>query len=151
MSPLTTYSAQLAHLVRILPPATSRKLYRAIVSHISNHIMQRAVYAGWSKFTENGGRELLSEVEAWIEASRHGLEESAAIRFPEFAWTQLHEAARVLALPKDLTPEKSMTYSQAMALVFGDDYDRFTKSLGLKEMPQEQAQAVMRRRVECWR
>ncbi|KAJ9116397.1 hypothetical protein QFC22_004839 [Naganishia vaughanmartiniae] len=151
VSPLTTFSAQLAHLVRILPPAKSRKLYRSIVSHISNHIMQRAVYAGWSKFTETGGRELLNEVEAWIEASRHGLEDSNAIRFPEFAWSQLHEAARVLALPKDLTPEKSMTFSQAMALVFGDDYNRFTESLGLKEMPQEQAQAVMRRRIECWR
>ncbi|KAJ9099250.1 hypothetical protein QFC21_004131 [Naganishia friedmannii] len=151
VSPLTTFSAQLAHLVRILPPAKSRKLYRSIVSHISNHIMQRAVYAGWSKFTETGGRELLSEVEAWIEASRHGLEDSNAIRFPEFAWTQLHETARVLALPKELTPEKSMTFSQATALVFGDDYHRFTESLGLKEMPQEQAQAVMRRRIECWR
>lgn len=151
VSPLTTFSAQLAHLVRILPPVKSRKLYRSIVSHISNHIMQRAVYAGWSKFTETGGRELLSEVEAWIEASRHGLEDSNAIRFPEFAWTQLYEAARVLALPKELSSDKLMTFSQAMALVFGDDYHRFRESLALKEMPQEQAQAIMRRRVECWR
>lgn len=113
--------------------------------------MQRAVYAGWSKFSAIGGRELLGEVEAWIEASRHGLEGSNIIRYPEIAWSQLYEAAKVLALPKDLTPEKTMTFSQAMALVFGDEYERFTESLGLKEMSQEQAQAIMRRRIECRR
>lgn len=113
--------------------------------------MQRAIYAGWSKFSDIGGQELLVEVEAWIEASRHGLEGSNVIRFPEIAWTQLHEAAKVLALPRDVTPEKTMTYSQAMALVFGNEYERFMESLGLKEMSQDQAQAVMRRRIECWR
>ncbi|KAJ9103304.1 hypothetical protein QFC20_004779 [Naganishia adeliensis] len=149
--PLTTFSAQLAHLARILPPATTRRSYRSIVSHVSNHIMQRAVYAGWSKFSAIGGQELLGEVEAWIEASRHGLEGSNVIRFPEIAWSQLYEAAKVLALPKDVTPEKTMTFSQAMALVFGNEYNRFTESLGLKEMSQDQAQSIMRRRIECWR
>lgn len=113
--------------------------------------MQRAVFAGWSKFTAVGGRELLSEVEAWIEASRHGLEGSDIIRHPELAWSQLYEAAQILALPRDLTPEKTTTFSQAMALVFGSEYERLKEYLDLKETSQEQAQAIMRRRIECWR
>jgi hypothetical protein len=151
VTPLTTFSAQLAHLARILPSSTTRRLYQSIVSHISNHIMQRAVFAGWSKFTAVGGRELLGEVEAWIEASRHGLEGSNIIRHPELAWSQLLEAAKILALPRDLTPEKATTYSQAMALVFGNEYERLKESLGLKETSLEQAQGIMRRRIECWR
>ena len=65
---LTTYSSLLFSLT-VLPPTLTSKIYRRIVSHLSNHIVQRVVYAGWSKFSPQGGKDFSDEVKDWIETS----------------------------------------------------------------------------------
>ena len=151
IGPLTTLSAHLGHLARMLPASSAGHLYRAIVAHVTNHIMQRAVYAGWSKFTEYGGQELVAETNAWVEASTLGLQECDAIRRPGLPWQAFGETARLLSLPAEAKEEQPVTFAQAVAMAFDSQYARLTELLDIKELDQGQAQVVLKRRIDCWR
>ncbi|KAG7529987.1 hypothetical protein FFLO_05284 [Filobasidium floriforme] len=151
IGPLTTLSAHLGHLARMLPASAAGHLYRAIVAHVTNHIMQRAVYAGWSKFTEYGGQELVAETNAWVEASTLGLRECDAIRRPGLPWQAFGETARLLSLPTEAKEEQPVTFAQAVAMAFDSQYARLTELLDIKELDQGQAQVVLKRRIDCWR
>jgi hypothetical protein len=151
MGPLTSLSAHLGHLSRMLPVTATGHLYRAIVAHITNHIMQRAVYAGWSKFSEYGGQELVAEANAWIEASTLGLRDCDGIRRPAVPWQPFVESARLLALPTQGKEEPPVTFAQAVAMAFDSQYSRLTELLDIKELDQGQAQVVLKRRIDCWR
>lgn len=156
IGPLTTLSAHLGQLSRTLPPNVLGRLYRSIVAHIINHIMQRAVYAGWSKFTEYGGQELVAETAAWFEASAQGLQTSQslpAVKRPALPWRPFMETARLLALPTesqdpDTTP---VTFSQAVAMAFDSQFGRLSDLLDIRELDQAQTQVILRRRLDCWR
>jgi hypothetical protein len=151
IGPLTTLSAHLGHLARMLPAATLGRIYRAIVAHIINHIMQRAVYAGWSKFTEFGGQELQAETSAWIEASRLGLQEATFIRRPELPWQSFVETARVLALPVEPQEGQATSFTPAVAMAFDSQFGRLAELVDIKELDQGQVQIILRRRIDCWR
>jgi hypothetical protein len=146
---MSALSSHLSHLARTLPHNDLNRLYRLIIAHLSNHVLQRAVYSGWSKYTEIGGRELAAEVEAWIEACLIGLD--GKLRKPEAPWRELRDAATILSLPKEPPGDGRPSFSQAMALAFGDDVERLKDRLGLTALDDQKVRAVMRRRIECWR
>ncbi len=149
LTAMSALSSQLGLLARTLPLRNLTKQYRSIVAHLSNHIMQRAVHSGWSKFTEAGGKDFATEVGAWTEASVIGL--GGALKRPNTPWTELAEAASILALPQEPQGDDRPSFSQAMALAFGGDTDRLRSRLGLRELSEDRVQAIMRRRLECWR
>lgn len=172
---LTTLSTNLAHLAATLPQLTTIRLYRQIIHHLSNHIAQRGVYSGWSKFTQYGGRAFQSEVEDFVQASTQALlspatDSSGSGTSPandipreiiESPWTDLRAMAKVLALPNDTESSQSgdgdkggvsVTFAQAMAAAWsdGESLDVFYDRMGM-EMDRAQLHAVLRRRMECWR
>lgn len=145
--PVTTLSSQLAHLNEHLPQHTVNQIYREIISHLSNHIQQRAVFSGWSKFTESGGKNLAAEIDVWVEACSLG-----GIKRPEGPWRKLREMAKILALPVEPREgEDSLAFSQAMALALGGGVDKLRDVLELSELDGQVIQSVVRRRVECKR
>lgn len=113
--------------------------------------MQRAVYAGWSKFTQTGGAHLVSDVKDWQQACVIALGNSSAIKRPEIPWIKLANAAQILALPAEGNRE---TFPQAMVAAWSDDpalLSDLLRSIGVYGMERADVQAVLRRRVDCWR
>ena len=170
---LTTLSSHLSHLANTLPQLSTIKLYRQIIHHLSNHIAQRGVYAGWSKFTQFGGRAFQAEVEDFIQASVQALSSPSSSEtqpqgdshhgipreIVESPWTDLRAMAKVLALPNDTQSDtddqkdgKAVTFAQAMAAAWsdGESLDVFYERMGI-ELDRAHLHAVLRRRVECWR
>ncbi|WRT67124.1 uncharacterized protein IL334_004090 [Kwoniella shivajii] len=152
---LTTYTSHLTTISDTLPPIVISRIYRKVVDHLSNHILQRGVYAGWSKFTEHGGLDLKSEVREWKEisfsilSSFSNLDTLIAVDFP---WKKLEDISNILALPSGTGDGKDITFSQAMASAWGGDsgFTSFCERLNVN-LSKEELQAVLRRRVECWR
>lgn len=166
MNALTTLSSNLSHLAGTLPQLSTIRLYRQIVHHISNHIAQRGVYSGWSKFTQFGGKAFQSEVEDYIHASTQALTSTptsstgsqdhqygippAIIESP---WIDLKAMGKILALPNDTDGDtKGVTFAQAMAAAWsdGESLEVFYERMGI-ELDRALLHAVLRRRVECWR
>ncbi|WVQ98696.1 hypothetical protein IAU59_005827 [Kwoniella sp. CBS 9459] len=176
LSAMTTYTSHLKTISSLLPALVLSRLYRKVVDHLSNHIIQRGVYAGWSKFTEHGGRDFQNEVSEWKEVSTSALNPSAstaslASSAPELngypiltkaAWKKLDEIAKVLVLPTGQSQPlgsstsgkgtNEVTFAQAMASVWDSEsgLHAFKQRLGV-ELSREELQAILRRRVECWR
>lgn len=146
---MSALSSQLGLLARTLPPKDLSKIYRLTVAHLSNHILQRAVFAGWSKYTATGGLELALEVDAWCEVCIIGLD--GHVRKPEAPWRELRDASVILSLPQEPSGDGRPSFSQAMALAFGGDLDRLRERLGIVALEDQKIQAIMRRRIECWR
>lgn len=146
---MSALSSQLGHLARTLPPKDLSKIYRLTVAHLSNHILQRVVYAGWSKYTAAGGLELALEVAAWCEACVIGLD--GHVRKPEAPWRELRDASVILSLPQEPSADGTPAFSQAMALAFGGDMDRLKERLNIVALDDQRVHAIMRRRIECWR
>jgi RAD50-interacting protein 1 len=145
---MSALSSQLGLLARTLPPKDLSKIYRLTVAHLSNHILQRAVFAGWSKYTATGGLELALEVDAWCEVCIIGLD--GHVRKPEAPWRELRDASVILSLPQEPSGDGRPSFSQAMALAFGGDLDRLRERLGIV-LEDQKIQSIMRRRIECWR
>ena len=133
------------------------RIYRLCVSHLSNHIIQRAVYAGWSKFTLIGGADFAQEVQEWIETSSEalgpaaaGADESAMIA-AKAPWKHLTDVGRILTLPTGVSGE-DVTFEQAMAVAWsdGESYERFCERVDVA-LGKEELRMILRRRVECWR
>ncbi|WVQ70105.1 uncharacterized protein L199_008330 [Kwoniella botswanensis] len=150
LAALTTYSSHLRSLTSTQPPIVVSGLYRRIVDHLSNHILQRGVYAGWSKFTEHGGIDLQLEVKEWKEVSSNSLGENSIISVNTF-WRKLDDISKILALPTGEAKDK-VTFAQAMASAWDGEEGLkvFNERLGV-DMGREELQSVLRRRVECWR
>lgn len=152
---LTTLSSDLAHLASCLQPLQTIRVYRRIITHLTNHIAQRAVYSGWSKFTMAGGKAFQHEISDFLQSSIDALS-PAGIPPPviEAPWDQLVSIGKVLSLPNDTESrdEVAATFAQAMAAAWsdGESLDLFYQRLGI-EMDRAQLHAVLRRRVECWR
>ena len=146
---ITALSTHLGELAQTLPILTTSRLYRRIVSHVSNHIQQRAVYAGWSKFSAVGGKDFADEITDWRQASASALPKGMSVDAP---WTRLVDISRVLSLP---TASRDLpTFSQAMAAAWSDGQEAlqaFTQRLGLVDLNRADLQGVLRRRIECWR
>ena len=147
---LTTYSSHLSTLA-LVPEISRSRIYRKIAHHLTNHISQRAVYAGWSKFTVLGGQDFNQEIADWINTSMKldlpGGE--AAVKVP---WKGLEDAGRVLSLPEDAEGDQ-VTFGQAMAVAWtdGDEAWRvWTERTGWGG-DREALKAVLRRRLDCWR
>ncbi|GMK56795.1 hypothetical protein CspeluHIS016_0306350 [Cutaneotrichosporon spelunceum] len=143
---ITSYAA-LLQLCAVLPRPALARVYRRISGHLVNHIAQRAVYAGWSKFTAAGGRALATEVEDWRAAASHAL---PGVR-TEAAWSHLADMAAVLSLPTG-GDGTSPTFAQAMAAAWGSPtaLENFTRRMGV-ELDAGEMQGLLQRRVECWR
>jgi hypothetical protein len=144
---LTSYGSLLSLCASALPRPALARVYRRITAHLVNHIAQRAVYAGWSKFTAAGGRALLSEVGDWRAAARQALPGTKT----DAAWSRLAEMATVLGLPSGGGGE-SASFAQAMAAAWGapSALESITQRIGV-DMDAEEMQALLQRRVECWR
>jgi len=146
---LTTLSSHLSTL-SLMPPIAKSRVYRRIVSHLTNHISQRAVYAGWSRFSQVGGQDFASEVKDWINTSKElDLPGTAGAEAP---WRTLREAGTILSLPND-AEEDEPTFGQAMAVAWSDSEEslkRWRERTGMS-MGREEMKALLRRRAECWR
>ncbi|WWC69475.1 uncharacterized protein I206_103416 [Kwoniella pini CBS 10737] len=157
LSALTTYSSHLSAISDTLPPLTVSKIYRKVVEHISNHILQRGVYAGWSKFTEHGGIDLQLEIKEWKEVSSTSLLSSStstvlrSIVSIDVPWQKLEDISKILVLPTGDAKE-TVTFAQAMASAWAGEEGLkvFNDRLGVN-LNKEELQAILRRRVECWR
>ena len=145
LTAITTFSTHLTDLNHTLPLLTTSRLYRRIVLHISNHIQQRAVYAGWSRFTAIGGRDFADEAADWRQASSSSLPENIIVNSP---WTRLSDIGRILSLPSDAT------FSLAMAAAWSDSEEslqNLNERIGLVDVGRNELQGILRRRIECWR
>lgn len=149
LTAITTLSTHLTELSQTLPNLTTSRLYRRIVLHLSNHIQQRAVFAGWSKFSAAGGREFANEITDWRQACAASLPEEIVVDAP---WTRLSDIARLLSLPSETGD--GATFSQAMAAAWSDGEDTlrtFVERVGWVDVSRSDLQGWLRRRVECWR
>ena len=135
------------------------RLYRRIVSHLSNHIAQRAVYSGWSRFTAQGGREFADEVKDLVEASREVLGDAKrpANLGIDGAWRSLVDAGRILQLPEEEREGEAYkgepVFKQAMAAAWADGSESLKVFQERTETKMDKAtlQVVLRRRLDCWR
>lgn len=157
---LTTYSSHLSAL-SLLPPLSTLRVYRKIANHLTNHISQRAVYAGWSKFTSLGGKDFSDEIKDWINTS---LQVEApggepAIRMP---WRGLEDVGKMLRLRTDDEVDggeegsgqsDEPTFGQAMAVAWSDGeetYKVWKERTGIR-MDRQTLRDVLKRRKDCWR
>lgn len=120
-----------------------------------NHLSQRLVYAGWSKFTAVGGSDLLAEIEDWKSACAGALPGllggEQALGAP---WAKLEGAASVLALPTGDGKDAQATFAQAMAAAWGGEAASrkdFLARMGASAVGHDELQGLLRRRVDCWR
>ncbi|WWD15898.1 hypothetical protein CI109_100322 [Kwoniella shandongensis] len=171
LSSLTTYTSHLTLITSILPRIVVSRIYRKIVQHISNHILQRGVYAGWSKFSQMGGKDLSEEVEEWKDISRRVLGSTSSsstnidngggggglVIDTDVQWRRLEGIAKILALPSSDEEEGGgggPTFTQAMGVAWSDSGSEarrsFLNRVGV-DIGDEELIAVLRRRVECWR
>lgn len=157
MHALTTLSTDLSYLSSNLSPLQAIRVYRRTIAHLTNHIAQRGVYSGWSKFTVHGGKSFQTEIADFIQACSEAFTPAEIPRnVIEAPWQGLVAMGKVLALPTDVEGPQSdregVTFAQAMAAAWsdGESLDVFYKRMGL-EMDRAQLHAVLRRRVECWR
>ena len=147
---LTTYRSHLSTLA-IVPSIPQSRLYRRIANHLVNHISQRAVYAGWSKFSVLGGKDFAAEIQDWINMSRElnlpGGE--VAVTAP---WKGLEEVGWVLSLPAELMGD-DVTFGQAMAVAWSDGEEgwRAWVERTKMRMGREELKGVLKRRADCWR
>jgi hypothetical protein len=152
---LTTLSSHLSTLYSTLPPLATLRVYRRVVQHLSNHIQNRAVYSGWSKFSPGGGKDFAEEVDEWIGISKSSLALSidtipgglAAVEAP---WERLRDISRILSLPTD--EGDGPTFAQAMAAAWSDgeeSYGLFCQRLGVS-LDRQDLRGVLKRRLDCW-
>ena len=159
---LSTYTSHLSTLRTTLPHLILSKLYRRIVGQLANHVSQRAVHSGWSKFTCFGGQEFLNEVKDWVQTSISALLPDTVdtmdvdLLAPDsltLPWTTLMDAGKLLSLRGE--NDKGLpTFSQAMAAAWSDGEESralFCKRAGVENMDASEMQGILRRRVECWR
>ncbi|ORX39873.1 TIP-1 family-domain-containing protein [Kockovaella imperatae] len=158
---LSTYSSHVSAVRVNLSSLVASRIYRRIVGHLSNHISQRAVYSGWSKFSTFGGQDFLHEIQDWVQTSSSAmlgsnqstedeLLVSSAIEYP---WQTLMDAGRLLSLPED-DGKGTATFAQAMAAAWSDGEESrvlFCQRAGTSQMGSQEMQGILRRRVECWR
>lgn len=166
---IAAYTGLVKCLAAYLPPLLVTRLYRRIVAHISNHIQQRAVFSGWSRFTPTGGQSFAAEIEDWVQASQEAMRglatsEAAAVAAlsvmaVEVPWTHLRDAGKILSLPngdeaRDAADSPSATFAQAMAAAWSDGTESlqlFLERVAIEEMSREGLQSILKRRTECWR
>ena len=132
-------------------------MYRKVVQHLTNHISQRCVYAGWSKFSVKGGKDFVGELSDWRHAATTALTGAGADGIPanlvDAPWDGLMDIGKLLSLPMDAQDKESdVTFGEAMAAAWGGEGSlrEFLSRVGVS-MGREDLQAVLRRRVECWR
>jgi hypothetical protein len=118
--------------------------------NLTTHISHRAVYSGWSKFTPIGGQSFQQEINDLIHTSQESLvviPGEVIIR----QWRSLIDIGKVLALPNERVGE-GVTFQEAMEVAWGGDEEvrKFCGKLGVDLEPGV-LQALLRRRVECWR
>jgi hypothetical protein len=150
----TTFSTLLQSMSSDIPPVTLSRLYRRIVSHLSNHIQQRVVYSGWSRFSVSGGQSFYTEISDWIHTATAILKSALppANVDPGAPWSRLSDVGKVLRLPTD-NKQGEPTFAQGMAAAWSDGEEslRLFVDRVEVEMGREELQGVLRRRVECWR
>lgn len=154
---LTTFSSLLGEL-RILPSLDTSRVYRKVVKHLTNHISQRCVYAGWSKFSVKGGQDFIAELSDWRHAAASVLSggaenEGIPANLVDAPWEGLMDAGKLLSLPMDAEDKQSdVTFGEAMAAAWGGEESfRGFLSRARISMSRDDLQALLRRRVECWR
>lgn len=153
---LTTFSTLVSAFTADLPPAATARVYRRVATHLANHITQRAVFAGWSKFTAKGGKALQGEIDDWRSAASTALSAAPSVAV-DAPWTKLAAMANVLALPTEnqtgVSTLDQPTFAQAMAAAWGapSALESLKERAGIKELSGDELQTVLRRRVECWR
>ncbi|WVR05282.1 hypothetical protein IAU60_002294 [Kwoniella sp. DSM 27419] len=157
LSAMTTYTSHMTTIKSTLPPVVVSKLYRRIVGHLSNHILQRGVYAGWSKFSERGGKDLVDEIREWKEVSSGVIGDVVLHGTPipyEAPWKGLEDVGKVISLPSGAgeAGDGQVSFAQAMASAWDGEEGLkvLNDRLGI-DMSRQELQSVLRRRGECWR
>ncbi|ORY33806.1 TIP-1 family-domain-containing protein [Naematelia encephala] len=151
---ITTLSSHLSILNTYLPILVVSRLYRRIIQHLVNHISQRAVYSGWSKFTFTGGQSFAQEINDFIQACSSVLPDLPS--GVEGSWIKLKDAGKILGLPNEQKKEpQGITFNQVMAGAWDGDesFKRLCERLGWEKgrMTKNELQALLKRRVDCWR
>ena len=144
---LVTLTTSLSHLASSIPQTSQLRIYRFITENLVTHISHRAVYSGWSKFTSIGGTSFTQEIQELITTSQEALSEipGEVVARP---WKGLVDIGKVLELPN----EGEVTFQEGMAAAWGGE--EATKSFGQRlgvEFHSAELQALLKRRVECWR
>jgi hypothetical protein len=150
LSALTTLSTSLSHLSSTLPPTVLLRIYAHLTNNLTTHISHRAIYSGWSKFTSIGGQSFSREINDFINTSQESLRTlpSEVVSYP---WEGLVSVGKVLGLGNEKIGD-GVTFQEAMGVAWSGEQGvkGFCERLGV-EMDGETLQAVLRRRVECWR
>jgi hypothetical protein len=144
--PLTLYTTLLAGLKEALPMPQLQACYRKIASTFAEHLYGRVATA--KIFSATGGQQLLEDVQfGWLEAAR-----DQGIRRPEVALTKIRSAAVLLALPAGESAGQT-SFAKAVAAAWDSDaaFTNLAERLGADGLTRREAQAVLKKRPECWR
>jgi hypothetical protein len=139
LAPIACLSSHLSFLRKNLPSGIVTSIYRQTATHISTHILQRAILSrGKGRLSMQDGKALLDESNFWIESCRLAL--SSTVRKPENPWKALLDSCKLLSLDKDM-------FRRAVNIVnLGNDsqFDQLKADLGLNEMNAENVLDVLR-------
>lgn len=152
---LLSLSKHLSLLAALLPPPVLTAVYRRVVDHLSNHITQRAVFAGWSKFTADGGADFAREVAGWVNTSTLAL--GGVVRRPAAPWRRLEDMGRILALDDRSSEDDGdgdvVKWSAVLDALRRKDEAGFEglmrDGLSLSVFGNDEALEVVKRRVDC--
>ena len=67
---------------------------------------------------------------------------------------KVKDAARLLALPAGVDAGAGISFAKAMSAAWNDNDAKFAQvmqDMGVKDLSRSQAQAVLRKRPECWK
>lgn len=145
---LTLYQALLTSLSSSLPPAQFQPIFRHIASSISDLLYSKIAIS--RIFSQQGGQQLLYDITSGWEAAAT----EARVRKPTTGMHKVKDAARLLALPAGVDAGAGISFAKAMSAAWNDNDAKFgqvMQDMGVKDLSRSQAQAVLRKRPECWK
>jgi len=143
---LTSVTSHLTALSRSLPSPFLTTVYRQISTHISSHILSRAVlHAGRGRYTPESGAIFTRECQAWVEACAGS--GGGKVGRVGRGWERLVEAGRLVGM-------EAPDFAQAMKMVWsGSDkeFAQWKEARGLRVLSRDEVKDVMRARSDCGR
>ena len=146
LPPLTIYAAMLSTLASSLPATVLQTLFRKIATAIQDYLYARVATS--KVFSAAGGAQFLDDVQyGWEQASRDN-----KIRRPEAGMGKIKDAAVLLSLPSgEVSSGFSLAKLVAAAWESDSKFAEVGQLLGLQAITRKEAQAVLKKRPECWR
>jgi hypothetical protein len=141
-------SSHLTALRRTLPRANLNSTYRRIGSHLSTHILQRAIlYRRQREVTDVERKALQREGELWVETCRLALPGSG--ERVEVPWRRLVQAGRILGADDEVWTEILKVSFDDVGPDAEEWETRVTELIDGAELSREEVRMIARTREDC--